>query len=168
MNGRRPDIRRTEKQLNILKKLFENKYFVIGARIILGGVFMYASFDKMANPKVFAEIIENYKMLPAQIVNPLAIFLPWLEFITGLFLIIGKWIKGSLLIYSTFLIIFIIALSQALIRGLDISCGCFSVNPSTTSEVWLRIVEDIVLLFVGFNLYRYFPEAVPETKNSIT
>ena len=116
---------------------------------------MYASFDKMANPEAFANIIDNYHLLPYQLVNPLAIFLPWLELITGLLLITGKWVKGSLLIYNVLLVIFIIALVQALIRGLDISCGCFSVNPSSTSEVWLRVIEDIALLFVSFMMLKY-------------
>ncbi len=138
-----------------MKKLFENKYITLAARIILGAVFMYASFDKMANPEAFANIIDNYHLLPYQLVNALAIFLPWLEFITGLLLITGKWIKASLMIYNVLLVVFIFALAQALIRGLDISCGCFSVNPSSTSEVWLRIIEDIALLFVGYMLFKY-------------
>lgn len=138
-----------------MKKLFENKYLSLAARIVLGAVFMYASFDKMANPEAFANIIDNYHLLPYQLVNALAIFLPWMEFITGLFLITGKWVKASLMIYNVLLVVFIIALGQALIRGLDISCGCFSVDPSSTSEVWLRIVEDIALLFVGLMLFKY-------------
>ena len=94
-------------------------------------------------------------MLLEQLISPLTIFLPWLELMTGLLLITGKWVKGALLIYSVLLVIFIIALVQALIRGLDISCGCFSVNPSSTSEVWLRVVEDIALLFVSFMLFKH-------------
>ena len=148
-----------------MKKIFENKYFVISARMILGAVFMYASFDKLANTRAFAEIIENYRILPVQLVNPLAIFLPWLEFITGLFLVTGKWVKGSLLIYTSLLVIFIIALVQALFRGLDISCGCFSVNPSTTSEVWLRILEDLGLLLISAGLLLFHDEESKE--NSI-
>jgi uncharacterized membrane protein YphA (DoxX/SURF4 family) len=148
-----------------MKKLFENKHFQLITRMILGAVFMYASFDKLANAQAFADVISNYKMLPVQLVNPLAIFLPWVELITGLFLITGKWVKGSLLIYTTLLVIFIIALAQALLRGLDISCGCFSVKPSSTSEVWLRLIEDIVLLFVSVYLYKYIPGT--QNKNEI-
>jgi len=144
-----------------MKKIFENKYFAASVRIILGAIFVYASLDKIANPQAFADIINNYRVLPVQLVNPLAIFLPWLEFITGLFLISGKWVKGSLLIYSTLLVIFIIALSQALIRGLDISCGCFSVDPSSASEVWLRIILDIITLFFSISLYRFWPDDEP-------
>ena len=150
-----------------MMKIFENKNFVLIARIILGGIFIYASLDKISQPLAFADIINNYRILPVQLVNPLAIFLPWLEFITGLLLIIGKWTKGALLIYSTFLVIFIIALTQALVRGLDISCGCFSVSPSSTSTVWLRIVEDIIMLFCSVNLYRYTPEQELENKNNL-
>lgn len=138
-----------------MNKFFENKFIFIAARIILGGLFMYASFDKIAHPEAFADIIDNYHILPIQLVNPLAIFLPWLEFITGLLLVIGKWVKGSLLIYSTLLVIFIIGLSQALIRGLDISCGCFSVQSSSTSDIWVRIILDIIMLFFSVNLYRF-------------
>ena len=150
-----------------MKKLFENKYFVIAVRAVLGAVFMYASFDKMANPEAFANIIDNYHLLPYQLVNPLAIFLPWVEFITGLFLLTGKWVRGSLLIYTSLLVVFILALMQALIRGLDISCGCFSVNPSSTSEVWLRIIEDILLLTCSILLLKFTPAAQKEeTGNS--
>ena len=123
-----------------------------------GAFFVYASFDKMANPDAFLKIIHNYRILPVQLENPLAILLPWMELITGLMLITGKWEKASLLLYNISMVIFVIALSQALIRGLDISCGCFSVNPSSTSEVWLRIILDIITLFFSVNLYRYCRE----------
>lgn len=143
---------------NRMAKLFENRKFVVFARIVLGAIFVYASFDKMANPESFLKIIHNYRILPVQLENPLAIFLPWMEFFTGIFLIVGKWEKGALLIYNILIVIFVVALSQALLRGLDISCGCFSVNPSSTSDVWLRIIEDIIALFFSVNLYRYFPQ----------
>lgn len=138
-----------------MEKLFQNKYFVITARIVLGGLFVWASIDKMANPQDFLKVIHNYKVLPIQLENIMAIFLPWMEFLTGIFIISGKWLKGAWLLYTVMLFVFILALSQALIRGLDISCGCFSVQPSSTSTVWLRIIEDIVMLFFSIHLYRF-------------
>ncbi len=142
-----------------MEKLFRNKIFSVAVRIILGGLLIYASMDKLANMGDFSKVIHNYKILPFGLENLLAIFLPWLEFITGFCLVTGKFVKGSLLVYNVLLIIFIIALSQALVRGLDINCGCFSVKPSSTSEVWLRIIEDIVMLYFSFNLYRYTQES---------
>ncbi len=141
----------------MLNKLFTQKYFAPLVRIVLGAIFIYASMDKIANMPDFAKVILNYKILPVQLVNLLAIFLPWLEFVLGVFLIIGKFERASLLVYSAMIVVFIIALSQAQIRGLDISCGCFSVKPSSTSEVWLRIIEDIIILFFSVNLYLNLP-----------
>jgi len=141
----------------MLNKLFTQKYFAPLVRIVLGAIFIYASMDKIANMPDFAKVILNYKILPVQLVNLLAIFLPWLEFVLGVFLIIGKFERASLLVYSAMMVVFIIALLQAQIRGLDISCGCFSVKPSSTSEVWLRIIEDIVILFFSVNLYLNLP-----------
>lgn len=161
MNGKGQGTR----QIKIMKKLFENKIISFLVRIVLGAVFVYASFDKMANPEAFANIIDNYHLLPYWMVNGLAIFLPWLELITGLLLITGKWVKASLLLYNIMLVVFIIALSQALIRGLDISCGCFSVHPSSTSEVWLRIIEDIILLAAAYFMFRYYPERTEAANN---
>jgi len=141
-----------------MEKLFGNKIFILIVRFILGGLFIYASMDKMTNTADFVKVIHNYKILPVSLENLLAIFLPWLEFVTGLFLLVGKYNKGALFIYNIFLCIFILALSQALVRGLDINCGCFSVKPSSTTEIWLRIIEDIVMLFFSFNLYRFTKE----------
>lgn len=141
----------------MLTKLFTNKNFALLVKVALGALFIYASLDKIANMSDFAKIIHNYKILPVGLVNLLAIFLPWLEFVTGLCLIIGKFERGALLLTSTVLVVFIIALSQALIRGLDINCGCFSVKPSSTSDVWLRIIEDIFMLFFSVNLYLNLP-----------
>jgi len=141
----------------MLNKMFTNKYFALLVRVVLGALFIYSSMDKIANMPDFAKVILNYKILPVQLVNLLGIFLPWLEFVIGLCLVIGKFERASLIIYTAMLVVFMIALSQALIRGLDISCGCFSVEPSSTSEVWLRIIEDIVMLFFSVNLYLNLP-----------
>jgi uncharacterized membrane protein YphA (DoxX/SURF4 family) len=137
----------------LMKKLFENKQFLVLARIVLGGLFIWSSMDKMANTGEFAKVIYYYRILPAGFENLFAIFLPWMEFVTGLLLVVGRYKRGAILIYNGLLVMFIIALSQALLRGLDISCGCFSVKPSSTSEVWLRIVLDLIMLFFSVNLY---------------
>lgn len=148
-----------------MHKIFGHTILSKLIRVILGALLIYASLDKLANTADFAKIIYYYRMLPAGTENLLAIFLPWIELITGLCLLFGKFTGGALLIYSALLVIFIIALGQALIRGLDISCGCFSVKPSTTSEVWLRIIEDIVLLFFSINSYRYTEEIATGSLN---
>ena len=52
------------------------------------------------------------------------------------------------------LIMFIIALTQAYARGLDINCACFSLeNPDQKSDILTRIIEDILLLAATIVIY---------------
>lgn len=132
-------------------KIFSNKYFLLVLRLIIGGIFVYASFDKLLNQEEFSKAIYNYKFLPNVFINIFAIVIPYLELITGLFLISGIFKRGSSFIIIVMLIMFIIALSQAYARGLDINCACFELknkleNVSQKSDILLRIIEDVLLL----------------------
>lgn len=120
-------------------------------RLIVGGFFLYASFSKLMNQEEFSRAIYNYK-LPYfdSLINISAIVIPSMEFFTGLFLILGIFKRGSSLIISVLLIVFIILLTQAYIRGLDISCGCFSLETiGQKSDILQRIIEDILLLIAS-------------------
>ena len=107
------------------KKNISHLLYLI-ARIILGVVFIYASYDKLFHPKEFAGIIYHYQILPDRLINIAAISLPWLELLMGVFLIIGFWMPGTVIWCNFLLVVYIAALSLNLARGLDINCGCFS------------------------------------------
>ena len=131
-----------------------NKYLLIAFRIIVGGVFVYASLNKLMNQEEFAKAIYNYKFLPSALINIFAIVLPYVELIAGLFLIAGIYVRGSSFLILLMLIIFIIALAQAYLRGLDINCACFSLeNPEQKSDIFTRIIEDILLLAATIIIY---------------
>lgn len=94
-------------------------------RLIVGGVFVYASLDKIQNPQAFAQAISNYRILPYNLLHPIALFLPWLEMICGGALIIGFRQRAAAWLLALMTLIFIFGITSALSRGLDISCGCF-------------------------------------------
>ena len=83
------------------------------------------------------------------LINPLAIWLPWLELLAGLSLIIGVWTKGGALVILILSAAFAIALGSALFRGLDITCGCFHTSATTRSSGWITIAQDLGLLIMG-------------------
>lgn len=94
-------------------------------RLIVGGTFVYASLDKIADPAGFAQAIFNYRMLPTALLHPFALALPWIELVCGVAVIAGVWRRGAAGAISLMNLMFIGAIAFALMRGLDISCGCF-------------------------------------------
>ena len=117
-------------------------------RVILGIVLIYASIDKIIHPAEFAKAIGNYNVLPFGLENLLGIVLPVLELLVGTCLVLGIMINGSAIIAAGMMVVFIIALSQALFRGIDINCGCFKVTVENGGhQVGIRrIIEDFIYL----------------------
>lgn len=117
------------------------------SRLILGGVFIYASIDKIIYPAQFAEAIYNYKILPTELVNAAALTLPWVELVAGLLLIVWPRLAfPSTLILTALTLIFIAAIGFNLARGLDFHCGCFSTSPDAKATGLETLIRDLLLL----------------------
>jgi uncharacterized membrane protein YphA (DoxX/SURF4 family) len=121
----------------------------------LGIIFIWASVDKIIHPGQFAEMVYHYKILPNIMVHSVAIYLSWLELVTGILLIIGLWERAGLIVFNLLIFTFMIALASALWRGLDIHCGCFTVDPNADKELVMSLLRDIVLIVVGVGCLRY-------------
>lgn len=106
------------------------------------------------NPDAFLAIVRNYKLLPAGAENIVALSLPWIEFILGSFLILGFLVRQSAIAVSFLLLVFIVAILVNTLRGVNFSCGCFSLSlekTNRTSAIWW-IIRDIGLIFSGLTL----------------
>jgi uncharacterized membrane protein YphA (DoxX/SURF4 family) len=132
-----------------LTKGLSHPSFVALLRIALGVVFIAASLDKIMNPQNFATNITNYGLLPYQWINLAAIILPWIEIITGSLLVMGIWTGANALLASGMLVVFSIAILQALFRNLDISCGCFSTDPGAHKMTRWTFFWDLIWLSWG-------------------
>jgi hypothetical protein len=125
------------------------------SRLFLGGIFVYASFDKILRPSDFAEIIYNYQVLPEVLINLTSIILPWLELLLGLLWIFGFWLPGAVLIANSLFLVFFATLIFNAARGLDIDCGCFSVSTAASSGghmLWY-LLRDGLFLMLGLFLF---------------
>jgi rhodanese-related sulfurtransferase/uncharacterized membrane protein YphA (DoxX/SURF4 family) len=125
------------------------------ARLFLGAILVYASYDKILHPIPFAEIVHNYQILPDRLVNLVALFLPWLELLLGLCLIFGIWLPGAVLMSSLLLLLFFSTLVFNMARGLDIDCGCFAASTGASSGghmLWY-LFRDGFFLSVGLFLF---------------
>lgn len=130
---------------------------MIALRIILGIVFIYASMDKIYDPAGFSDNIDNYHATPVYLNNLIALIIPWMELFVGLCLISGKFVEGASILSVILLIVFILLIGQALIRGIDLHCGCFKnisdvSNENLKMEMIRRIIEDILLLMISIKI----------------
>ena len=89
-------------------------------RVILGIIFIYASYDKILDPVGFSKNIHNFHVTPIAVENLAALIIPWLELIIGVFLIFGLFLEGATSITIALLVFFIVILSQAVFRGIDV------------------------------------------------
>jgi uncharacterized membrane protein YphA (DoxX/SURF4 family) len=126
------------------------KYLVLLARLLIGGLFVYASVHKIGDPAQFAQAIRNYQFLPPGLTNLVALTLPWIEIIVGGFLILGIQTKPSALISTGLMAAFLVGLFHAYFAGLDIDCGCFSHDPASPGRITpLTLIRDSSLLIVA-------------------
>lgn len=114
-------------------------------RFLVGGTFVYASVDKILHPEAFAQAIFHYRMVPAILLHPMALVLPWLEFVAGLAMILGFWRRAAAFWIGVMLVVFMVAIATALARGLDISCGCFDTEAGHAVGLSL-LLRDAALL----------------------
>jgi uncharacterized membrane protein YphA (DoxX/SURF4 family) len=129
------------------------RYAFALSRLFLGVIFVYASYDKIIHPVPFAEIVYNYQILPDVLVNPASLFLPWIELLVGLSLILGIWLPGAVLICNLLLMVFFSTLVFNMARGLDIDCGCFTVTAGSSSSghmAWYLLRDGFFLLVALF------------------
>ena len=129
------------------------RYAVHAVSLVVAAVFIYAGIDKIHDPLQFADSIAAFAILPAVLINLLAMGLPPFEIASGL-LLIGPWTRrvGSLAV-AVILVVFMIALSSALLRGLTLDCGCFGVGAPSRPRMWLELALDAVLLSGALFVY---------------
>jgi uncharacterized membrane protein YphA (DoxX/SURF4 family) len=138
-----------------IRKWLTNPNTGLVVRTMLACVFIYASLDKINRPDLFAEAVYNYRLLPDAAVNLVAVWLPWLELGSGVLLLLGMWVRGSILVVNCLMAVFVAALGINVARGLDISCGCFTVE-STNPLTILTLFRDSLFLLVALYLFWFY------------
>jgi uncharacterized membrane protein YphA (DoxX/SURF4 family) len=121
-------------------------------RAVIAVVFVYAALGKIGNPKEFADAVAAFRILPIAWVNAFAIVLPWIELLVGLALLSGTQLKQAAMLSVLLNIVFIVAASSAMARGLDIKCGCFTLSKAHSSIGWQLIARDTVFSGIGLLL----------------
>src|ERR1700688_2260892 len=123
-------------------------------RVALGVVFLVAAYTKLHfnggwhfgdYQFFFAMAIDSYNMLPLWAVEIMARVLPLLEAALGALLISGLGLRRVGAVTSALLLVFIGAMTRALILPIQIKCGCFGNDEPLTIWTLLRDSSLLVL-----------------------
>jgi hypothetical protein len=112
------------------------------ARIIVALVFIAAGVLKVGHADDLGSTIVAFRLsLPAQFVGFAAISLPLFEIVLGAYLLLGWQLRIVSVVSVALLLVFIVALSSVVIRGIPTPCGCF--GPGETDPVsWWTVLRD--------------------------
>lgn len=121
----------------------------LGIRFVLGCIFLFSSFAKIADPSAFAAIVANYQMLPQSGVTASAVVFPWIEAVCGLALVFGRFELGAALLIALMMIVFTVIGFYNAYRGLNIACGCFSLSATEPSSIAVNTLRNLAILAAG-------------------
>jgi uncharacterized membrane protein YphA (DoxX/SURF4 family) len=137
-------------------------------RCALGGIFIVAAYFKLfqsalagglpqTSPQSFLEAMQAFKIVQNDQLLLLATFwLPWIELVCGVALILGLWTRAAALILGLLLAFFIALIISSIERGMaNIKCGCFGsyklICEGTVN--WCKVGENSGMLLVAMILH---------------
>ena len=123
-------------------------------RIIVGGIFLLAGLAKISDPVRFLLTLREFQLFPEVLVRFLTVYLPWLEFVLGLFLILGILYRPSSLILACLNIVFTLAILSVIIRGIEVDCGCFGLLADILKLPDMADYKAVIrnLIFIAMNV----------------
>ena len=139
--------------------LLTHPWLTVRVQIALGVFFVIAALPKIVDPPSFAHMIYNYRIVPAGLLNLMALTMPWIELLCGLALILGIWRGTARTIIGALLVTFILAIGINLARGNAIECGCFDVSAAgktrqeRLADMRLVILRDLGMLLMVAQLW---------------
>lgn len=118
------------------------------ARWLVGLLFLAAALPKLAAPQDLALAIFRYHLVPDALINLAALVLPWIELVAAVMLLLATppWRKTAAVLLAGLLLLFTAGMAISLARGLDITCGCFTLKPGLGQMGMWSILRNLVLL----------------------
>jgi putative oxidoreductase len=122
-------------------------------RFGLAALFVWTGLLKLQSPDATQMAVFQYRLVSWEAAGVLATLIPMLELSAALGLLLPRLRLGGITLCTGLLLVFCGALGSALVRNLDISCGCFGTTDAQVPAV-RRLIEDVLLLGVCCILWR--------------
>ena len=130
------------------------RILVIAGTLVAAVAFARAALPKIVDPERFAVSVYLYDAIPEAAVNAVALYLPWLELVCGIALLfVPRWRPAAGILIAGMLLVFTGLMISVMVRGIEIDCGCFSVDGAGTIG-WRNLMRNAGLLAAtGLALY---------------
>ncbi len=120
---------------------------LLGLRVFLGGLFLYAGLIKASSSAQFALALVPFTFVPSEWLGLLALLLPIAEIAAGGLILLPwtkQWGAGLILVLS---LIFATALGWALANGIIVSCACFGQDETpSAAKMIAALVRDLLII----------------------
>ncbi len=113
-------------------------------RVLLGAVLLAAGALKVGHAPDLAASIAGFRLLPAAITGPLALALPYVELLLGLYLVAGLFTRVVAAIAAAQFVLYSGAIASAVLRHIPANCGCFGPGDATVAD-WPHVAFDLLL-----------------------
>jgi len=124
----------------------------LGARLVVGGVWIWAALLKVAEPESSVTAVRAYQLLPLEVADGVGRALPMVELVVGACLVLGLLTRVAGGVSALLQVAFIIGISSVWARGISINCGCFGdggPNPDAIGTYPWEIARDVGLLLLS-------------------
>jgi uncharacterized membrane protein YphA (DoxX/SURF4 family) len=122
-------------------------------RLFLGGMFVYAAWDKVLHPQQFAISVRAYQIVPISLSNLFALAMSWSELVAGCLLIVGLFTRKAAAAIFIMLAMFTVAIAAVVLRGMVVDCGCFGSDGSSTGP--LLLARNVLLMAAALLVMRF-------------
>lgn len=118
------------------------------ASFIIAGVLL-SGYHKLIYPDEFAVSVYRFHILPGFLVNPVALYFPWLELTCAVCLLANpRYRLAALWIVLVLLVLFTAAIGFNLWQGSTFGCGCFGRAVLDRPMSGLSILRNVGLILL--------------------
>lgn len=135
-------------------KIELKKYIFEFLRLILAFLFILSALEKFKSLENFALNVDAYQIFSTSLVNLITLIIPWLELFIGFGLLFKFKLKANLILYLFLMFSFTTMIFIAMIKGLDIECGCF--GESSTKVGIYKLIENLIIVSLNLVLLKFF------------
>jgi putative oxidoreductase len=142
-----------------------SKVMLWSLSLLVGGLFVYAGYEKEFIPQQFADSIASFGILPARVIMPSALAIPPFEMVAGALALSGWHRRIGLLALLLSTSAYCVAIASALMRHLPVNCGCFGTTSSLSPP--LEFVRDLFLLALCVFAYLLATDAMTRAEAEV-